>query len=84
MNEVGLAETSANEMLEQVVMMLQQGASPEELLQMGVPKELIMQAMEMLTSEQDEYRGNPVPSNSLPQMSQADTPMSMPNTSNNL
>ena len=48
MNEVGLAQNSANEMVGQVVQMLQQGATPDELIAMGVPKEVIMMAIEML------------------------------------
>ena len=34
--------------------MLMQGATPEELLQIGVPEQLIMQAMEMVAEETEE------------------------------
>ena len=34
--------------------MLMQGATPEELLQIGVPEQLIMQAMEIVAEETEE------------------------------
>ena len=37
--------------VEEVIDMLLQGASPEELVQMGIPEELIMQAMQMLQKQ---------------------------------
>ena len=37
--------------LQEIVAMLMQGTTPEELLQMGVEKELIMQAMEIVAEE---------------------------------
>jgi len=46
MEEMGLAEQSAGDMLAQVVDMLRQGATAEQLLQMGVPMEVIRMAME--------------------------------------
>lgn len=53
---MGLAQSVAQApqqsgMLDQVLILLQEGATPEELLQMGVPRELIEQAMEMITQE---------------------------------
>lgn len=39
------------DMLEEVIDMLLQGAKPEELVQMGIPEELIMQAMQMLQNQ---------------------------------
>jgi hypothetical protein len=46
MEEMGLAEQSAGDMLAQVVDMLRQGATAEQLLQMGVPMEVIRMAMQ--------------------------------------
>jgi hypothetical protein len=46
MEEMGLAEQSAGDMLAQVVDMLRQGATAEQLLQMGVPMEMIKMAMQ--------------------------------------
>ena len=40
--------------VEQVIDMLMQGASPEELVEMGIPEELIMQAMQMLQSQPEQ------------------------------
>ena len=37
--------------VEEVIDMLLQGAKPEELVQMGIPEELIMQAMQMLQKQ---------------------------------
>ncbi len=34
--------------IEQVLQMLQEGATPEQLLQMGIPQDVIAQAIEML------------------------------------
>lgn len=38
--------------VEQVVQALTQGMTPEQLIQAGVPEELIMEAMELLKSQQ--------------------------------
>ena len=59
MNEMGLAQTMGQGgnggmgqgKLQEIVAMLMQGATPEELLQIGVPEQLIMQAMEMVAEE---------------------------------
>lgn len=46
MEEQGLAQQSASmTSVQDIVMMLQQGATPEELLQGGIPMQLIEQAM---------------------------------------
>lgn len=37
--------------VEQVIQMLMEGADPEELVKMGVPPELVMQAVEMLQQQ---------------------------------
>ena len=62
MNEMGLAQAMGQGQgggmgqgkLQEIVAMLMQGATPEELLQMGVPEQLIMQAMEMVAAETTE------------------------------
>jgi hypothetical protein len=48
----GLAQQS-NPMrdVNQIVMMLKEGVSPEELLQMGIPQELVAAALDMITQE---------------------------------
>lgn len=59
MDEMGLAQAMGQGQgggmgqgkLQEIVAMLMQGATPEELLQMGVPEELIMAAMEMVAEE---------------------------------
>ena len=40
------------ELIVQVAQMLQQGRSPEELMQMGVPQEIIQAAMQLLKQSQ--------------------------------
>ena len=47
----GMDEAKMQELLRQVMQMLQQGATPEELLQMGVPKEIIDYAIQMLQQQ---------------------------------
>jgi hypothetical protein len=59
MNEMGLAQAMGQGQgggmgqgkLQEIVAMLMQGTTPEELLQMGVPEQLIMQAMEIVAEE---------------------------------
>ena len=58
MDEMGLAQAMGQGgggmgqgKLQEIVAMLMQGTTPEELLQMGVEKELIMQAMEIVAEE---------------------------------
>lgn len=53
MQQQGLAAQAAPQEqmmrdLDQVVQMIKQGVTPEELLQMGVPEQLIMAAMEVI------------------------------------
>ncbi len=50
--EQGLAQSSVMQMLEQVVAMLMQGMSPQELLQQGVPQEILEIAIEIVQQEQ--------------------------------
>ena len=47
----GMNEAKMQELLQQVMQMLQQGTAPEELLQMGVPKEIIDYAIQMLQQQ---------------------------------
>ena len=55
--EMGLAQSSMQGQgaqmpgIQEVVMMIKQGATPEELVQMGVPQELVMAAMEIINKE---------------------------------
>ena len=57
MDEMGLAQAMGQGggmgqgKLQEIVAMLMQGTTPEELLQMGVPEQLIMQAMEIVAEE---------------------------------
>jgi hypothetical protein len=37
--------------IEQIIQMLMQGVDPEEMIQMGIPPELIMQAIEILEQQ---------------------------------
>lgn len=54
--ELGLAQTVGDRPtgqygLRDVVAMLMQGADPEDLVEMGIPKELVLQAMQELTTQ---------------------------------
>ena len=52
MEEQGLAQQSASmPSVKDVAMMLMQGMSPEELIDRGVPEELVMAAMQMLRQQ---------------------------------
>ena len=78
MEEMGLAQQSAGqeqqaggaeeaqlqELVMQVIQMLQQGVSPEELLQKGVPEEIIQMAMQMLQQQGGQEQGQPQVPNS--------------------
>lgn len=59
MNEQGLAEQamvgaqpSMEEVLQEVIRMLEQGSTPEQLLEMGVPQELLQQALMLMQQGQ--------------------------------
>ena len=58
MNEQGLAEQavgaqpSMEEVLQEVIRMLEQGTTPEQLLEMGVPQELLQQALMVMQQGQ--------------------------------
>ena len=45
------------EMVMQVAQLIMQGASPQELLQMGVPQNVIDMAMQLMQSQQDSVAG---------------------------
>lgn len=47
----GMQQTAPMRDVGQVVQMLKQGVSPEQLLQQGVPEELIRAAMEIVSKE---------------------------------
>lgn len=52
MEEQGLAQRSASmPSVKDVAMMLMQGMRPEELIEKGVPEELVMAAMQMLKQQ---------------------------------
>ena len=56
MEELGLAENAVRQKTSdpvmEVIMMLRQGATPEELIQGGVPAALVEQAMMIIQAEQ--------------------------------
>ncbi len=58
MEEQGLAAQAGQEQdasmqaVAQIVELLMQGVTPEELLRQGVPQELVMQAVEMMKAQQ--------------------------------
>jgi len=54
--ELGLAaelgqRTQPMRDIDQIVAMLMQGVSPEELIQAGVPRELVLEAIDMVTRQ---------------------------------
>ena len=54
MNEQGLAQAMgapSQVSVRQVVQMLMQGAEPEELVQMGIPEEMVTQAIQALMQQ---------------------------------
>lgn len=56
MEELGLAQQMVNGSqpmrdVNQIVMMIKRGVSPEELVQQGIPVELVQQAMEIINKE---------------------------------
>jgi hypothetical protein len=55
MNELGLAaaqsQSSPMRDLDQIIAMLKQGVTPEELVQAGIPEEVVMEAVNMLSQE---------------------------------
>ena len=54
MNEQGLAQAMSapsQVSVQQIVQMLMQGAEPEELVQMGIPEEMVTQAIQALMQQ---------------------------------
>lgn len=54
--ELGLAQRAGNSPtgqygLKEIVAMLMQGADPEDLVEMGIPEELVIQAIQELTAQ---------------------------------
>jgi hypothetical protein len=48
--------TSPQQMVEQVVMMLMEGVDPENLLQQGVPMEIIQAAIEIIMAQEQQQQ----------------------------
>jgi len=64
-NEMGeqSEQGSKEQLVQQVVQLLMQGAHPDELLKQGVPMEIIKEAIEIITGqEQQEATANSAPS----------------------
>lgn len=58
MEEQGLAQAASNmPSIKDVAMMLMQGMQPEELIQKGVPQELVMAALQMLKQQMPPQEG---------------------------
>lgn len=81
MEEMGLAAQSAQqaqpsteEMVQQVMQALMEGMSPEELLQQGVPAEVIQMAIQMLQQQQSAGKA-PVPVEQQGGLAAASIPM---------
>ena len=55
----GMGQGAGQPTIEQVMQMLAQGASPEELVQMGVPPEMIQAAIEALMGQQGQQQMAP-------------------------
>jgi hypothetical protein len=53
--------------LEEVINLLMQGADPEELVQMGVPPELIMEAISVIEQQMQAQGGQPAQAAAAPQ-----------------
>ena len=50
--QVGQGQDAAMQAVSQIVELLMQGVTPEELLRQGVPQELVMKAIEMVKAQQ--------------------------------
>lgn len=68
--EAGLAQQSAQQqqamgnpeqMIQEVVQMLMQGADPDELLKRGVPMEILQAAIEIVLAQEQQAQGNQAP-----------------------
>ena len=64
MEEQGLAAQAGQEQdaammaISQIMELLMQGVTPEELVKQGVPQELVMQAVEMLKAQQAQQQAD--------------------------
>ena len=81
MEEIGLAAQSAQqaqpsteEMVQQVMQALMEGMSPEELLQQGVPAEVIQMAIQMIKQQMQSSQA-PVPAEQQGGLAAASMPM---------
>ena len=54
----GMDQAKMGELVQQIMMMLQQGTTVEELMQMGVPEEIIDYALQMLEESANESGSN--------------------------
>lgn len=66
--EQGLAaqagqQGSTDQMLQEVVAMLMQGANPEELVEQGVPMEIVRQAVEIVLAQEQQASVAQAPAN---------------------
>ena len=50
--QAGQGQDAAMQAISQIVELLMQGVTPEELLQQGVPQELVMKAIEIMKAQQ--------------------------------
>ena len=50
--QVGQGQDAAMQAISQIVELLMQGVTPEELLRQGVPHELVMKAIEIVKAQQ--------------------------------
>ena len=58
----GQGQYAAMQAISQIVELLMQGVTPEELLRQGVPQELVMQAVEIMKAQQaQQQQMAPVP-----------------------
>jgi hypothetical protein len=80
--EQGLAQSSVMQLLEQVVAMLMEGMSPQQLLQQGVPKEILEIAMQIVQQEQQAAQSQSAqvpPQQAAPQQAAAGVPVNPAN-----
>jgi ribose 5-phosphate isomerase len=52
--QMGQGQGAGSEMVQQVVQLLMQGVSPEELVQQGVPIEVIQEAIAMIQAQEQQ------------------------------
>lgn len=54
----GQGQDAAMQAISQIVELLMQGVTPEELLRQGVPQELVMKAIEIVKAQQGQQRAD--------------------------